>query len=216
MTAAINTQFINDIPAVLQRYKNLKVVERHGMSMPILKGVIDVPNDDGRIIGNYLIEIHSTPLYPFRFPKLFEVGGEIENIAARHKYADASCCITVLPDEIIKSANGLTIADFLDNYGLGYFANQVHFDLFGYYKNGEYPHGIEAFAEFYSSLIGGNYKRHWAYWALCAFRKIPTPEHNCNCQCGSGLYFKDCHLPKVQALQVIGESVYLNSIKGLL
>ncbi len=211
MTVANNTRFIQDIPALLNRYKNLRVVQQQGKSLPILKGVIDIPDDNGTAVGNFLIELHCTPMYPKRFPKLFEVGGEIENTANWHKYPDGSCCITVEPDEIIKCYNDISLLEFMNKYGVPYFLNQIHKKQFGYYLNGEYSHGESAFSEFYSDLLGGSLKKDWVIWALMAFESFPMPELNDACACGSRNKFKDCHFPRIQALRKLGKSYFIFS-----
>lgn len=205
---AINSKFLQDIPALLQQYKNLRVVERQGLTEPILRGIVDIPDDNRNIVGSYLIEVHSTLLYPKRFPRLFEVGGEIENTADWHKYSDGSCCITVEPDEIIKCHNDLSLLEFMNQYGVPYFLNQIHRKNFGYYLNGEYSHGIMAVSEFYCDLLGGTSKKDWVIWALMAFEGFPMPKLYEVCSCGSKRSFKNCHYPRIQALKKLGKEYF--------
>ena len=67
--------FCNQLGGVIEKYPNLSIKVKD--ERKILKGILDIPNDDLNIIGSYFIEIHFTNLFPFRFPKLFEIGGDI-------------------------------------------------------------------------------------------------------------------------------------------
>ena len=100
MTSDNYKAFCDQLDGVIVKYPNLSIKEMD--ERKILKGILDIPNDDLNIIGSYFIEIHFTNLFPFRFPKLFEIGGDIPSHIDWHKFSDNSCCITVQPDEIIK------------------------------------------------------------------------------------------------------------------
>lgn len=129
-------------------YPNLNIV-KDIWNQPFLKGVLDIPNDDGVIVGHFLIEIHFSTLFPFRFPTMFEIGGDIPMEANWHKNADGSCCITVLPDELAKCKHGITVAGYIRDYAIPYFANQIYRKEMKFYKNGEYAHNQAGLLQYY-------------------------------------------------------------------
>jgi hypothetical protein len=75
---------------VVLKYPNLLIIDHEGCKF--LKGILDIPSDDGSIVRSYSIEIKHTKSYPYRFPVVYEVGGDIPNEADFHKYGDGRCC----------------------------------------------------------------------------------------------------------------------------
>ncbi len=205
--------FHNQLKDAIIKYPNL-VITKNLNNTTFLKGVLDIPNDINEIVGNYLIELHCTEKFPYRFPKLFETGGDIPNEADFHKYPDGSCCITVLPDEILKCKNGINVSLFIEQYAVSYFANQIHKKQTGEYKNGEYAHGINGIIQFYEVLMKTANKDLWAQYFKNAFRNMKTGcSKNSICFCGSRSKYKFCHLKVFNKLKQIGEKQVLNDFK---
>lgn len=142
----------------ISSFPNLKIV-LDNQDIPYLKGILDVPNDLGEIVGSFLVEIHCSALFPFKFPIMFETGGDIPQDADWHKYANGSCCITVWPDELEKCKYGITLTDYINQYAIPYFANQIYRKHTGHYKNGEYAHNKPGVFQYYKSLIETNYNK---------------------------------------------------------
>jgi hypothetical protein len=88
-------RFESDLFEVRKEFPNLQIKEKNGQKY--LKGILDIKTNHGLITKSYLIEIHYSPGYPHRFPRLFEVGGEIPNEPDYHKYTNGSCCLTLNP-----------------------------------------------------------------------------------------------------------------------
>jgi hypothetical protein len=195
--------FCSQLHSVLEKYPNLK--ECMFGSEKGLKGILDIPDDKGRIIGSFLIVIRFSNNFPYQFPILYEVGGDIPNNPNWHKYEDESCCITVAPDEILKCKQGLSALKFIESYAIPYFANQIYRRETSLYKNGDYAHGLQGIFQFYEENLGNNI----AQWINCydfAFTK-PTNSMNRNsiCFCGSQQKYKRCHLQAVDFLKLIGQ-----------
>jgi hypothetical protein len=207
-------QYCKQLVEAVSQYPNLKVIENEGRSH--LKGIVDIPDETGEVVGNFLIEVHFKKGFPFRFPKLFETGGIIPDEANWHKYRDGSCCITVPPDEILKCKNGISVSEFIARFAIPYFANYLYRKKEGVYLNGEYEHGLLGISQFYSDLLGTDKHEIWKCFYRCVFgnEKINC-ERNDICFCKSGKKFKHCHLKIFNSLRLIGETNVLNDFKSM-
>jgi hypothetical protein len=202
--------FSEQLIEAVNKYPNLRIIYDDS-GMPFLQGILDIPNDINETVGYFLIELHRSENFPFRFPILFETGGEIPNEADWHKYKDGSCCITVWTDEILKCKNGVTISYFIEKYAIPYFANQIHKKQTGEYKNGEYAHGIKGIFQFYEALFKTSNTDLWIEYFKNAFRNLKVDcRRNDLCFCGSKEKYKNCHSAIFQTLQQIGEKRVFN------
>lgn len=191
-------------------------INQDGNNIAFLKGILDIPNDNKEIAGHFLIEIHFTEEFPYKFPICFETGGEIPSELDWHKYADERCCITVLPDEILKCKKGITISLFIDEHVIPYFANQLYKKQTGKYKS-EYPHGIQGTAQFYETLLMTTNKQLWLQYFKNTFRNLKIScRRNDTCFCGSGSRYKLCHFQVFNTLYQIGEKQVLYDFKQII
>jgi len=208
----MNEHFQKELLTVVKSYPNL-TVKSVGQE-DYLKGILDIPNNNGDVVGSFLIEIHSVEKFPYRFPKLYEVGGEIPIHPDWHKYNDNSCCLTVEPDEVIKCRYGITLIYFIENIAVPYFANQLYRKAEGKYLN-EYPHGYEGLRVFYAELFNDNNISAWLDYLKKAFDRN-IMRRNDKCYCHSGRKYKLCHLKVEEKLRVLGQSKILNDIQSIL
>jgi hypothetical protein len=206
--------FSNQLRSVVERYKNLTI--HYKDNTPYLKGILDIPDDSGSIVGSYFIEVHYKEGFPYKFPELYEVGEDIPNDANWHKYTNSACCITVEADEVLKCKHGITVLQFISQFVIPYFANQIYRKHNGHYKNGEYSHSYMGVFEFYSALFGTNDLNKWLDYFNCAFngRKLSIGRND-NCFCGSSIKFKNCHLKVFENLKYIGKEQVLKDFKKL-
>lgn len=208
--------FNEQIQGAVRKYPNLKILQNND-GLSFLRGVLDIPNDRNEIVGHFLIEVHCSEKFPFRFPILFEIGGEIPDGADWHKYNNGSCCITVLANEIIICRNGIVVALFIEKYAIPHFANHIHKKLTGEYKNGEYAHGIKGICQFYESLMKTANKDLWIQYYKNTFQNLRVDsERNDICFCGSGDKYKHCHLRVFDSLRQIGEKQVLHDLNLIL
>ena len=121
---ANNDIFNKQIETIKQEYPNFQKKQESGYSY--LKGILDIPDDNGNLAGSFSVEIHPSKNFPFAFPILYEVGGEIPCEADWHKYSDNSCCLTVPAKEKLICRNGITLVWFVQNIAIPYFANQLY------------------------------------------------------------------------------------------
>lgn len=176
-----------------------------------LKGILDIPDDDNIIAGSFSIEIHPTPNYPYAFPKLYEVGGEIPCIADYHKYPDNSCCLTVPAREKLICKNGITLIWFVNNVAIPYFANQLYKKQTGKYLQ-EYSHGTYGIYEFYVDLLHSSDYNVWLQCFKNSFSKSNS-ERNGVCYCNSGKKYKKCHYTIERNVRIIGKEQILMDLK---
>ena len=206
--------FIDQLIIANQKYPNLRIKEVGGIQ--ILKGLLDIPDDNDEVIKSYSIEIHFSKCFPFCFPILFEAGEDIPNEADWHKYEDGSCCITIPPNERLICKDGISVLHFIENHAIPYLANQLLRKTNGYYKNGEYAHGNAGFIQFYSSLFKTADPKKWYEYMSMAFLHQPVKIlRNQPCFCGSKLKYKKCHDMVFYQMQIIGYEQIRNDIEKL-
>lgn len=207
----MNTAFQNELSSIIHKYPNLSIHTKDGLGY--LKGIVNIIDGNGTIFGHFLIEIHESKDYPKRYPKLYEVGGEIPCLADWHKYDNGQCCLCVEQEEIISCYKGINLVYFIEKVAMPYFANQLFRKSEGQYLN-EYSHGLKGFFEFYTELFKTNEIAKWEQFCDLCFSK-PSPGRNEPCYCGSGMKFKKCHSGVEEKLRVLGKEKVLYDIKIL-
>ncbi len=206
-----NIDFENELPLVIQEYTHLKIVNKEEGAY--LKGLLSIPDDNGCDTGTFAVEIHSTANFPYRFPKLIEVGGDIPCDADWHKYSDNSCCFTVPANEILLCKNRMSIRRFIKEIAIPYFANQLYRKREGHYLN-EYSHAEKGVLEFYIDLFQTENIEVWRKACNCMDGKIKF-QRNELCYCGSKKKYKHCHLPIENKLRSIGKAQIINDFKHI-
>lgn len=200
----MNQEFINDIPSAIASYPGLSVQIVNGAQ--ILLGELPIVDTSGHEWDRYQIEIHSSPLYPYGFPLLYETGGRIPRIIDWHIYGDTgSCCVDIFPSEILNCRNGLRLPEYIRDFAIPYFANQTHRIREGYYKNGEYSHGGKGMLEFYMPVLKCNDPREAVRLLKLFCSGIGTTRSVFHtCFCGSGKKLRNCHRESLNTLSKIG------------
>ncbi|SEP44752.1 SEC-C motif-containing protein [Mucilaginibacter sp. OK283] len=199
--------FLAQIPAVLNKYPKLFQIERDGKS--ILAGEIDVVDRNDKFWETYNVEIFCSDGFPNRFPNLYEVGGKIPKIADWHIYEDTlSCCVKILPEEILRCIKGISLEQYVTEVVLPYLFNQTHRKVEGYYVNGEYSHGSLGFYEYYSQLLKtGNLTQ--IARLLHGIATILKPDRTSLCFCGSGIKYRYCHRKSYEKLAPLGTELLI-------
>jgi hypothetical protein len=184
----IGKSFVSQLNDVCQEFPHLRIKTLD--EKQYLKGTIEISDTGQAISKSYSIEIHFEEGFPYRFPKLYEVGNDIPCGADFHKYSDNSCCITAPIDEFFKSKNGITVLQFVKEQVIPYLANQWYREITGKYKN-EYSHGEKGQIEgFYDYAFG---------------EKKNNLGRNDKCFCNSSKKYKKCCLTLIANIQQIGK-----------
>jgi hypothetical protein len=205
--------FVHQMDEAITKYQKLQKDVFEGRQ--ILKGDIDLIDYTGKLWDVYSIEIHFEEGFPYSFPSLVETGGKIPKIADWHVYEDTgSCCVEVLPLEILRCLNGITLNEYIKEFVLPYLFNQTHRRIEGYYVNGEYAHGLKGIYEFYSSILNTNNNIKLTVELMNYIGSNGRPERTSACFCGSGNKYRNCHKVSYEKLKPIGKilNVHASSI----
>lgn len=206
-----NSDFEKQINPFTSEYPNFhkKTVNEESY----LKGILDIPNDEGTVAGSFLVEIHPSKGFPYAFPILYEVGGEIPCGADWHKYQDNSCCLTVPAEEKLMCKNGITLVWFVQNIAIPYLAHQLYKKHTGHYLQ-EYSHDIGGIREFYEKFFPLSERNIWKQSLEHVFGNSKA-ERNSICYCNSGKKYKKCHLPIENNIRAIGKEQVFYDFKVL-
>jgi hypothetical protein len=199
--------FLAQIAYVLDKYPKLSKIERN--SKVILAGEVDIIDGTGKHWESYDIEIFCSDTFPYRFPHLYETGGKIPKIADWHIYEDTlSCCVKILPEEILRCLKGITVEQYVTCEVLPYLFNQTHRRVEGYYVNGEYGHGGLGLYEYYShELKTGDLEQ--IAKLLYGIGTRPKPDRTSMCFCGSGVKFRYCHRTVYEKFSPLGKELLI-------
>ena len=207
----MNNLFQRELVTVSEKYPNLSIRIKNGLGY--LKGILDILDESGKAFGQYSIEIHESEGYPYRYPKLYEVGGEIPSLPDWHKYENDLCCLCVEQDEILSCNKGIKLDYFIEKVAMPYFANQIFRNSEGHYLN-EYSHGLKGYVEFYTDLFKSGDVNQWELICDYCFNK-PKLKRYQPCYCGSGVKFKKCHKKVEESLWLLGKEKVLSDLKNL-
>lgn len=187
--------FVSQLNDVCQEFPHLRIRELDGKQY--LKGTIEISDTEQTATKSYLIEIRFTNGFPNRFPKLYEVGGDIPRDVNFHKYSDDSCCITAFIDEFFTCKNGITVLQFVREQVIPYLANQWYRQITGKFKN-EYSHGSKGQIEGLYDYAFGEKKNNLG--------------RNDRCFCGSNIKYKKCCMPQIDTIKQIGKEKMIQRI----
>jgi len=207
----MNQIFKNQLSEVISVFPDLSIKQINGQDF--LKGILDIADESTAVIGSFSVEIYPTEKFPYRFPKIFEVGGDIPCNIDWHKFSDNSCCITVEQDEILKCHYGITLLSFIEKEAVPYFANQLYRIKTERYLN-EYPHGKTGVMLFYNELFKSNNPEFWYSCFKHAFGSSQTGRND-KCYCSNGKKYKKCHMLVEEKLHVLGKQKVLNDINWI-
>lgn len=147
------------------------------------------------LCDSFLLCIDLSSIGEYGWPKVYEVGGRCEKIAASqnvkfidlHLFSDGSCCLGLR----ISPERSLTIELFICELVIPFLYRLAYVERHGLLaaRNelwGEYAHGKDGIRQHESEILN------------IAAR---DPGRNELCPCGSGRKFKRCHLDEVKALK---------------
>jgi hypothetical protein len=198
-----NEQFEKDIEVVPNIFKSLAVVEVNGEKF--LKGEIHIVDAKGKEWSKYQIEIKGNDGYPYTFPELFETGNAFPHNADWHVYEeDLSCCIDYPANAKIICKNGMHVSDYIKNYAIPYFANQLFRIREGYYRYGEYSHGIFGKIEYYQSKLKAKNPEELLKMFHFILRDFELPR-TAECPFCRKVKFRHCHRDVFRELHFVRE-----------
>lgn len=183
------SQIDKDIKEVLELFPKMGLIVDN--KVKTLCGEVDVFDSLNNYVDSYSIKVVIRPGYPYRFPRLFEMGNKFEHIADRHINEDDSCCVCSLQEENLMAQRGISIKSYFLKYVLPYFANQSFFDHEGKWANGDYDHGSLGIFQYYSELL--KIENIQEVISFLSFFNDLKLHRNDLCYCGSKKKLKQCH-----------------------
>lgn len=176
----------------------------------MFSGILTVDEDDDY---NVLIDLKT---FPKRFPIVKETNERIPPIADCHN-PGGTCCFTVKSKELILLRKGMikTIPQFIRLIVIPFFQNNSFREINGYYKKGEYSHGLPGIFEGYSDILGIK-DVGLTIKILIGYIKGEQMNINTPCYCGSSKKFKDCHLYKYNDLKFVDKEIILSDLNSLI
>jgi hypothetical protein len=191
-----------DLKQVMEKFPELEILHDNGIPR-LIEGFIDIYDKPGVLWGDFNIRITIPEGYPYGFPLLREIGRKIPRDVDRHIYDDGNCCVTVPQQQIIESVTGISIYDFFLKYVVPYFANQIHFELYGSWANGEYSHGLKGHFEFYRDKLCLKNRLDFieVFKILLNQKSMKQGEL---CFCGSQKKYRTCHSNTVAEIKKLG------------
>lgn len=180
------------------KYPKLKLVLEDETLLCI--GEVDIFDKENVYWDSFLIKI-TIPIksYPYFFPNLFITDDRIPKEDDRHINPDLSCCVEVEQKQILRAKKGITILQFLDEYVIPYFADQLYYEKENDWANGDYQHGIDGKIQYYSEVTGVDNLEEILY-VLRNLERINTIEMYKPCFCKSGKKLKYCHKTALKKL----------------
>jgi hypothetical protein len=149
-------------------------------------------------ITEFEIKIKFPESYPWREPKVFEVGGRIPRRADRHINSDGDCCVTVWENWLVTSDNH-SVGGFLNGPLYEYLLGQFWFEKTGKWPFGERAHGAPGLEEAYADALGIPNRRQSLLYHLRLLSK-DWPKGHWPCPCGSGKRLRHCHSNELIAM----------------
>ncbi len=191
-----------DLKRVIEKFSELEVIRCNG-APGFIEGFVDIKDGDEQLRGRFDIRITIPENYPYGFPELRELSRKIPREADRHIYNNGNCCVTVPQQQMIDASKGISLYDYIFSYVLPYLANQIYFEEYGRWANGEYSHGLEGHFEFYKDKLDIDNLNGFGE-AFEVLLKSKVLDRNEPCFCGSGKRYKKCHQNAVLDLQRLG------------
>jgi hypothetical protein len=195
--------FESDLEKINELFPKLKLNRSENVS-PFLEGKIDICDQEGLYWNTFEVKITMPVDYPFGVPRMQEVGNQIERIDDRHIDSDGWCCVAIPHALEMRAIRGLTIIEYLREFGYPYLVNQVFFQVEGRYAGFEYKHGFAGVIQFYQQLLQTQDKAVIARF-LKGYINGHLPRYLDRCWCGSNRTYRKCHVTAINRLKSLNK-----------
>lgn len=175
----------------LIRYNKLLPPEKLG-EVFVVKGSIDVIDDEGGYWDTYQVNITIPSNYPLELPILNEISGKIERHEDWHN-RNGICCLATNAKMFYVLGENISLINRLDKFAHPFLANHVYRVKTGSYANKEYDHGTEGIIQGYCEIfeVTETYEVINKLKQVCGLQKLGR---NDPCFCNSGKKYKKCFL----------------------
>ena len=117
------------------------------------------------------------------------------------------CCVCGPIEREERAAKAISILGFIEAYVIPFYANQIHKNEFGFYKNGEYAHFKEGIWEALEEEFGTSDRKKIT---LLLIQMRSKRGRNEICFCGSGIKFKKCHMNRIPYIDAAAKQISLD------
>lgn len=173
------------------KYRKLLPPEKVGGGF-VLKGSIDVVDDDGGYWDNYEVSILVPSNYPMELPILLETGKKIERHEDWHN-REGICCLSTNAKMYSVLGKNITLFNWLEKFAHPFLANHVYRIKTGSYANKEFDHGTEGIIQGYCEILNLNSTSEVIekLKLICGIIKLGR---NAPCFCNRDKKYKQCFL----------------------
>lgn len=173
------------------KYNKLLPPEKVGEGF-IIKGSIDVIDDEGGYWDNYDVNILIPRAYHLDLPILIETSNKIIRHEDWHN-RDGICCLSTNAKMFSVLGKDISLFNWLEKFAHPFLANHVYKIKTGNYANNEFDHGTEGIIQGYCEIFNLTY----ANEVIDRINLIignKKQGRNHLCFCGSGKKYKKCFL----------------------
>lgn len=191
----------SDFKKAIEKYPKLKLIWEEETFY--CKGEVDIFDTENNYWDSFSINISiSIKKYPNDFPIIFLENARIPKEDDRHINLDYSCCVEVEQKQALRAKKGITIIQFLDEYAIPHFADQLFYEKEKHWANGDYKHGFDGKIQYYKELtsIYDESKLVHLLENLDYFKNLKMYDL---CFCGSGKKLKFCHKNELKTLLLL-------------
>lgn len=192
-------RFERDFEDAKAKYPKLNLTKSSDGSLYyVINGEIDIIDHEGYLWGTFQISILFHRTYPKGFPILFDKSKSFPWNIDWHISSSGECCVCNKIESIEKSIKGITVLEFVDDYVVPFYSNQIYKRKYGRYVNGEYSHNDEGIWE----ALEEEFKTKNRKTIMGILEQVGKKRgRNDLCYCQSGLKFKNCHFHRDQVLK---------------
>lgn len=188
----------------------------HECSSWIIKGELDVFDDNGVYWDSFKIALVVPEGYPYCVPVVMELSNKIPRQIDWHINQEGVCCVGMDHRLLWQAKRGIDLAGFIQNEIYPYFVNQLYKLATGRYASGEYEHDFAGVRQFYTEdleLIDTNL----VISILKGILRNEIPGRNAPCFC-KNQKFKRCvaHYQSVNFLASIERDRLKKDLQGFL
>lgn len=173
------------------KYNKLLRPEKVGEEF-VMKGRIDVIDEDGGYWDTYDVKIIIPCNYPLELPILIETGLKIEQHEDWHN-RNGVCCLSTNAKMHTVLKNKISLLNWLEKFAHPFLANHVYRIKTGNYANKEFAHGTLGIIQGYYEILNifTIEEVEEKLKLICGIKKINRNEP---CFCCSGKKYKNCFL----------------------
>lgn len=154
--------------------------------------------------------------FPNSFPIVKELGERIPFELNRHKYKDASCCLTTkAKEQLLLKKKIKSLDDFIKRIVIPFFQNNSYFEIKKCYINGDYKHGSLGIIEAYQEILNIQDIYLLLEVLINYIKGKAKLQRNEPCFCGSGRNYKHCHYSNYKDLCLIEKETIIHDLDSI-